>query len=114
MHTSLNEVLRRPLESAQYLAIRYTERLAEAGAVSSVGSKGDSYDNALAETIHGLYKTELIYRRGPWRGVDHVELLTAQWVEWWNNRRPHSACNMVPPAEFEETYYRDSSANTAA
>lgn len=98
----------------QYLAIRYSERLAEAGAVSSVGSKGDSYDNALAETVHGLYKTELIYNRGPWRGVDHVELHTAQWVDWWNNIRLHSACNMVPPAEFEQTYYRESSADTAA
>ena len=67
------EVLRRPIESAQYLAIRYTERLAEAGAVTSVGSRGDSYDNALAETIIGLYKTELIRRRGPWRGLDEVE-----------------------------------------
>jgi len=98
----------------QYLAIRYTERLAEAGAVSSVGSKGDSYDNALAETVNGLYKAELIHRRGPWRGVDHVELQTARWVEWWNNRRLHSACGMVPPAEFEQTYYRESSADTAA
>jgi putative transposase len=107
-------VLPRSIESGQYLAIRYTERLAEAGAVSSVGSTGDSYDNALAEAVNGLYKTELIYRRGPWRGVDHVELRTALWVEWWNNRRLHSACGFVPPAEFEEAYYRQSSANTAA
>ncbi len=90
----------------QYLAIRYTERLAEAGAVSSVGSKGDSYDNALAETVNGLYKTEIIYRYGPWSGVNDVELHTARWVEWWNARRLHSACNMVPPAEFEDAYYR--------
>jgi putative transposase len=110
----LSQLVHHSDRGSQYLAIRYTERLAEAGAVSSVGSKGDSYDNALAETIHGLYKTELIYLRGPWRGVDHVELQTALWVDWWNNRRLHSACNMVPPAEFEETYYRDSSANTAA
>jgi len=110
----LSKLIHHSDRGSQYLAIRYTERLAEAGAVSSVGSKGDSYDNALAETVHGLYKTELIYLRGPWRGVDHVELQTALWVDWWNNRRLHSACDMVPPAEFEKTYYRDSSANTAA
>jgi len=71
----------------QYLAIRYTQRLADAGAVTSVGSKGDSYDNALAETINGLYKTELIRPRGPWRTVDEVELATAAWVHWWNTAR---------------------------
>ena len=102
----LKELVHHSDRGSQYLSIRYTERLAEAGAVSSVGSKGDSYDNALAETVHGLYKTELIYRRGPWRGVDHVELQTASWVEWRNNRRLHSACHMVPPAEFEQMYYR--------
>jgi len=90
----------------QYLAIRYTERLAEEGAVGSVGSKGDSYDNALAETVNGLYKTELIRRRGPWRTVDQVELATAEWVQWWNERRLHGACGGIPPAEFEEAYYR--------
>jgi len=101
--------------SAYYLAIRYTERLAEAGALSSVGSKGDSYDNALAETVHGLYKTEIIKRQGPWRGVHHVELHTARWVEWWNQRRLHSACGFIPPAEFEDTYYRrQSEAGSAA
>lgn len=110
----LSELVHHSDRGVQYLAIRYTERLEEAGAVSSVGSKGDSYDNALAETVNGLYKTELIYRGESWRGVDHVELQTARWVEWWNNRRLHSACDMVPPAEFEETYYRESSANTAA
>jgi transposase InsO family protein len=78
------EVLRRPLELAQYLAIKYAERLADAEAVSSVGSRGDSYDNALAETVNGLYKAELIHRRGPWRTVDQVELATAGWVHFWN------------------------------
>ena len=78
----------------QYLSIRYTERLAEAGAVGSVGSRGDSYDNALAEAVNGLYKSELIHRQGPWRSVDHVELGTSRWVDWWNHRRLHSACNM--------------------
>ncbi len=90
----------------QYLAIRYTERLAEAGAVASVGSKGDSFDNALAETVNGLYKTELISRRGPWRTMDQVELATAEWVQWWNERRLHSACRDIPPVEFEAAYYR--------
>jgi putative transposase len=80
---SLLGVLRRPVESAQYLSIRYTERLAQAGAVTSVGSRGDWFDNALAETIIGLYKTELIRRR-PWKGLDGVEYATLEWVDWFN------------------------------
>jgi len=98
-------VLRRPLEPGQYLAIRYTERLADAGAVCSVGSRGDSYDNALAETVMGLYKTELIRRRGPWRTAEQVELATAEWVDWWNRRRLHSAASNLPPTEFERLYH---------
>lgn len=90
----------------QYLAIRYTERLAEAGAVASVGSKGDSFDNALAETVNGLYKSELIRRQGPWRTAEQVELATLAWVDWWNNRRLHGACDWMPPAELEAQYYR--------
>ena len=90
----------------QYLAIRYTERLAEARALASVGSKGDSFDNALAETVNGLYKAELIRRRGPWRTVEQVELATAAWVDWWNNRRLHTACGGIPPAELEADYHR--------
>ncbi|HTE84298.1 MAG TPA: IS3 family transposase [Dehalococcoidia bacterium] len=89
----------------QYLAIRYTERLAQEGAVTSVGSRGDSYDNALAETVMGLYKTELIRRRGPWRTAEQVELATAEWVDWWNRRRLHSAASNLPPAEFEQRYH---------
>jgi len=89
----------------QYLAIRYTDRLAEAGAVTSVGSKGGSYDNALAETVMGLYKTELIRRRGPWRSAEQVELATAEWVAWWNRRRLHSAASNLPPTEFEQRYH---------
>jgi len=89
----------------QYLSIRYTERLAEAEAVSSVGSKGDSYDNALAETVNGLYKAELIERRKPWRSVEQVELATAEWVDFWNARRLHQACGYQPPAEFEAAYH---------
>ena len=90
----------------QYLAIRYTERLAEEGAVASVGSGGDSYDNALAEAVNGLYKAELIGRRGPWRGAEQVELATLAWVQWWNQRRLHSAIGDIPPAEYEAIYYR--------
>ena len=89
----------------QYLSIRYTERLAEAEAVGSVGSKGDSFDNALAETINGLYKAELIHRRGPWRSLEQVELATAAWVAFWNEQRLHEACGYVPPAEFEAAYH---------
>jgi putative transposase len=98
----------------QYLAIRYTERLAEAGVVNSVGSKGDSYDNALAETVNGLYKAELIRRRRSWRTTEEVELATAAWVSWWNESRLHSACGDVPPAEFEEAYHRGLEATAAA
>jgi putative transposase len=90
----------------QYLAIRYTQRLAAEGAVASVGSKGDSYDNALAEAVNGLYKAELIGRRGPWRGADQVELATLEWVTWWNQRRLHGAIGDIPPAEHEAIYYR--------
>jgi putative transposase len=88
----------------QYLSIRYTERLAEAGAVTSVGSRGDSYDNALAETIIGLYKTELVRRRGPWRGLDEVEYATLEWVDWFNHRRLLEPIGYVPPAEFEAAF----------
>ena len=89
----------------QYLSIRYTERLAEMGAASSVGSRGDSYDNALAESVFGLYKAELITLRGPWRTVDDVELATLSWVHWWNTQRLHSAIGDVPPVEFEAAHY---------
>ena len=89
---------------SQYLAIRYTERLADAGAVASVGSRGDSFDNALAETIIGLYKTELIRRRGPWKGIDQVEYATLEWVDWFNHRRLLEPIGYVPPAEFEATF----------
>jgi putative transposase len=90
----------------QYLSIRSTQRLAAEGAVASVGSRGDSFDNALAETVNGLYKAELIGRRGPWRGVEQVELATLEWVGWWNQRRLHGAVGDIPPAEYEANYYR--------
>ena len=89
----------------QYLSIRYTERLAEVGIESSVGSTGDSYDNALAETINGLYKTEVIRRRGPWRSIDDVEYATLEWVDWFNDRRLLEPIGNVPPAELEQAYY---------
>jgi putative transposase len=89
----------------QYLSIVYTERLAAEGAVVSVGSRGDSYDNALAESVIGLYKTELIFNRGPWRTVEDVELATLAWVHWWNTTRIHSALGHVPPDEYEAAHY---------
>ena len=89
----------------QYVSIKYTERLAEAGLVPSVGSVGDSYDNALAETINGLYKAEVIHRRGPWRTMQAVEFATLEWVDWFNNRRLLSSIGNVPPAEAEANYY---------
>ncbi len=89
----------------QYLAIRYTERLADAGVVASVGSRGDSYDNALAESFNGLYKTEVIRPYGPWRGLDDVEYATLEYVDWFNQRRLHGEIGMIPPAEFEAIYY---------
>ena len=98
----------------QYLAIRYTERLADAGAVNSVGSKGDSYDNALAESVNALYKAELIRRQRSWRSVEEVELATAAWVDWWNERRLHGACGDLPPAEFEGAYARLAEVASAA
>ncbi len=98
----------------QYLSIRYTERLAEAGVESSVGSVGDSYDNALAETIIGLYKTEVIRRRGPWRHVDAVEYATLEWVDWFNHRRLLKPIGDVPPAQFEEAYHRQEALAQAA
>lgn len=89
----------------QYVSIKYTERLAEAGIEPSVGSIGDSYDNALAETINGLYKTEVIHRRGPWRSFEAVEFATLEWVDWFNNRRLLEPIGNIPPAEAEERYY---------
>jgi transposase InsO family protein len=89
----------------QYLSIRYTDRLAEKGIVPSVGSVGDSYDNALAETINGLYKTEVIRKDGPWRGIDPVEYATLEWVDWFNNRRLLGPIGNIPPAEYENMYY---------
>jgi putative transposase len=98
-------VLRRPIEPGQYTSIRFSERLAEAGIQPSVGAVGSSYDNALAETINGLYKTELIRPRKPWRTIEDVELATAEWVDWFNHRRLYEYCGDIPPVELEAAYY---------
>lgn len=99
---------------SQYLSIRYSERLEEAGITASVGSVGDSYDNALAETINGLYKTEVIRRDGPWRNVDDVEYATLEWVDWFNNRRLFGPNGDIPPVEYEAMYYQEQSQAMAA
>ena len=98
---------------SQYVSIRYSERLAEAGIEPSVGSKGDSYDNALAETINGLYKAELIHRRAPWKTREAVELATLEWVSWFNHSRLLEPIGYIPPAEAEANYYRDLASRAA-
>ena len=98
----------------QYVSIRYTERLAEAGIEPSVGSVGDSFDNALAETINGLYKAEVIHRRGPWRSFEAVEFATLEWVDWFNNRRLLEPIGNMPPAEAEARYYAQAEVQTLA
>jgi putative transposase len=95
----------------QYLSIRYTERLGEAGIERSVGSTGDSCDNALAESVIGLYKTEVIRRCGPWKGIDEVEFATLEWVAWYNRRRLLEPLGYVPPDEFERAYYNRQTAD---
>ena len=106
--------MRRPLESAQYLSLRDSDRLAEAGIQPSVGSAGDSYDNALAETVNGLFKAEVIHRRGPWRSFEAVEFATLEWVDWFNNRRLLEPIGNVPPAEAEARYYAQAKVQTLA
>ena len=97
----------------QYLSIRYTERLEEAGIETSVGSRGDAYDNAMAESVIGLYKAEVIRHEGPWKGLDEVEFATLEWVDWFNNVRLLEPIGYVPPAEFEEAYYAHAAATEA-
>jgi putative transposase len=99
---------------SQYLSITYTERLKDAGVEPSVGSVGDSYDNALAETINGLYKTEVINRRGPWRNFVAVEFATLEWVDWFNTRRLLAPIGNIPPAEAEASYYAQTEERAAA
>jgi putative transposase len=105
--------LRRPVEPGQYVSIRYSERLAEAGVEPSVGSKGDSYDNALAESINGLYKAELIHRRAPWKTKEAVELATLEWVAWFNDHRLLESICYIPPAQAEANYYRQLASQAA-
>ncbi len=107
-------MLRRQVESAQYLSIRYTERLAEAGIEPSVGSRGDSHDNALAETINGLHKAELIHRRAPWKSRESVELATLQWVHWFNHIRLLEPIGYIPLAEADSNYWRQLANETIA
>ena len=99
---------------SQYVSIRYSERLAEAGIEPSVGSKGDSYDNALAETINGLYKAELIHRRAPWKTREAVELATLEWVSWFNHHRLLAPIGYIPPAEAEANYWRERQSQNVA
>jgi len=101
-----DELIHHSDRGSQYVSIRYAERLAEAGIEPSVGRKGDSYDNALAETINGLYKTELIHRRAPWKRREAVELATLEWVSWFNQHRLMAPIGYIPPAEAEANYYR--------
>ncbi len=104
--TKTGDLIHHSDRGSQYLSIHYTEKLAEAGIESSVGSVGDSYDNALAETINGLYKAEVIRNRGPWKSIDEVEYATLEWVEWFNNRRLLEPIGNIPPAEYEVMYYQ--------
>ncbi len=102
----LSGVIAHSDHASQYTSVVYGEQLANAGLVPSAGTVGDSYDNALAETINGLYKTELVKRHSPWRTADHLELATAEWVDWYNHRRLHEHCGDIPPAELETHYYQ--------
>lgn len=111
-HQLLGGVIAHSDAGSQYVSVSYTERLAEIGAQPSIGSIGDSFDNAMAESVNGLYKTELIRRQGPWRNADHVELATLAYIEWFNERRLHSELDDIPPAEFEHDYYARSRAQT--
>ena len=98
----------------QYLSVAYSERLAEAGIKPSVGAVGSSYDNALAESINGLYKTELIRRFGPWRSVDALEIAAAEWVDWYNHHRLHEYCGDMPPVVLEQVYYAQQQPSAAS
>ena len=104
--TDIEGLIHHSDRGCQYLSIRYSDKLAESGIDASVGSVGDSYDNALAETINGLYKTEVIRHRGPWKTVDEVEYATLEWVDWFNNRRILEPIGNIPPAEYELMYYQ--------
>jgi transposase InsO family protein len=104
-HDALTSLVHHSDQGVQYLSMRYTDRLADAGIAPSVGSRGDAYDNALAESVIGLFKTEVIQRKGPWRSLEGVEFATLVWVDWFNNRRLLGPIGDIPPAEFEAQYY---------
>jgi transposase InsO family protein len=106
-HEELGDLVHHSDRGSQYLAMRYTERLADAGIDPSVGSRGDSYDNALAESVIGLFKTEVIRRKGPWRHLEAVEFATLDWVDWFNHRRVLEPIGDIPPAEYEARYYAE-------
>lgn len=99
-------------KGVQYVAVRYTQRLAEAGAVASVGSTGDSYDNALAEAFNSLFKAELLRNKGPWASIDDLEIATAEYLDWFNHRRLHGEIGTIPPAEYEADYYSQNPTKT--
>ena len=100
----LTQLIHHSDRGVQYVAIRYTERLAEAGAVASVGSVGDSYDNAMAEAFNSLFKAELVRNKGPWRGIDDLGLAVAEYIDWYNHRRLHGELGLIPPAEYETAH----------
>jgi putative transposase len=108
--TTLPGLVHHSDRGTQYLSMRYTDRLADEGIAPSVGSRGDSYDNALAESVIGLFKTEIIHRRGPWRTLETVEFATLEWVDWFNTRRLLEPLGYVPPAEYEARYYEEQAA----
>ena len=103
--TNIKGLIHHSGRGCQYLSIRYGDKLIEAGIEASVGSVGDSYDNALADSINGLYKTEVIRHRGPWKNIEEVEYVTLEWMEWFNNQRIPEPISNVPPAEYEMSYY---------
>ncbi len=105
LERDLSRLVHHSDRGCQYVSIRYTERLLESGIEPSVGSTGDSYDNAAAEALNKLYKKELIWKRGPWSGLDAVELATMEWVDWYNNDRLHSHCGDIPPIEYKDLFY---------
>ena len=106
----LTDLVHHADHGSNYLSLVYTERISELGITPSTGTIGDSYDNALAEAVNGLFKTELIRRRGPWKTVEQLEIATLEWVWWWNNQRLHGELEMHTPAEIEDIYYADQQA----
>ena len=107
-------MLHQPVELAQYVAVRYTERLAEAGAALSAGTTGDSCDNAMAEALNSLFKAELFRSKGPWRDIEHLEVAVAEWADWYNHRRIHHEIGDVPPVAYEQTHHRQNPVRQSA